>query len=303
MRVRYVTVDVFTDRVFGGNPLAVVPDAAGLSPERMQRIARELNLSETAFVLPAETPEGTVRVRIFTPAAELPFAGHPTVGTAFALAALGLQPLDGDATRVVFEEGVGPVPVTIHARGGKPVAATLTAARLPEVAPAPRTADELASVLSLRHDDVLREPYAPEVASCGVPFVAVPVRDLDALARARVDTGRWEALLADDPAAELYVYVPPAPGEREVRARMFAPGFGIAEDPATGSACAAMGGVLAARTDARDGTLRWLVRQGVEMGRPSDLELEADLASGAVTAVRVGGRCVLVADAVMDLPD
>lgn len=303
MELRYHTLDVFTDRVFGGNPLAVFPDGRGVSAERMQRIAREFNLSETVFVLPPDDPAHTRRVRIFNPSAELPFAGHPTVGTAFLLAALGEVPLAGSGTRIVFEEGVGPVPVRVEARDGRPVYAELTAARLPEHGPPPPPRAEVAAVLGLAERDVLDGEWAPAGVSCGVPFLFVAVRG-EALARARVDPARWEARLAGWWAPHLYVisYDPELSGP-EVRARMFAPAMGIPEDPATGAAASALAGYLAERTGAAEGTVRWTVRQGVEMGRPSLLRVEADVRGGAVEAVRVGGAAVRVSEGVMRLPD
>jgi trans-2,3-dihydro-3-hydroxyanthranilate isomerase len=304
MELRFHTLDVFTDRVFGGNPLAVFPDGRGVGGETMQRIARELNLSETVFVLPPDDPAHTRRLRIFTPAAELPFAGHPTVGTAFLLAALGEVPLAGEETGIVFEEGVGPVPVRIRARDGRPVFAELTAARLPERGPPPPPRGALAALLGLAEDDLLDGEWAAEGVSCGVPFLFVPLRDRAALGRARVEPARWEALLAGWWAPHLYVLAldPELPGS-DVRARMFAPAMGIAEDPATGGAASALAGYLAWRSPRRDGTLRWTVEQGFEMGRPSILRVEADVRGGEVAAVRVGGASVLVAEGVMRLPD
>lgn len=302
--LRFHTLDVFTDRVFGGNPLAVFPDGRGVDDATMQRIARELNLSETVFVLPPDDAAHARRLRIFTPAAELPFAGHPTVGTAFLLAALGEVPLSGDETRIVFEEGVGPVPVRIRARGGAPVFAELTAARLPETGPPPPPRAELAALLGLAEDDLLDGEWAPGGASCGVPFLFVTLRGREALGRARLDPARWESLLAGWWAPSVYVLSrdPELPGS-DVRARMFAPAMGIAEDPATGGAAAALAGYLAARSPRQEGTLRWTVEQGFEMGRPSILRVEADVRAGEVAEVRVGGASVLVSEGVMRLPD
>ena len=304
MELRYHTLDVFTDRVFGGNPLAVFPDGRGVSDRTMQRIAREMNLSETVFVLPPDEAAHARRLRIFTPAAELPFAGHPTVGTAFLLAALGEVPLDGDETRIVLEEGAGPVPVRIRARGGAPVFTELTAARLPETGPPPPPRAELAALLGLAEDDLLDGEWTPGGASCGVPFLFVPLRGREALARARLDPARWETLLAGWWAPSVYVLSrdPELPGS-DVRARMFAPAMGITEDPATGGAAAALAGYLAARSPRREGTLRWTVEQGFEMGRPSILQVEADVRAGEVAAVRVGGASVRVAEGVLRLPD
>ena len=302
MRHRYFTLDVFTDRVFGGNPLAVFPDAREIPVALMQRVARELNLSETVFVLPPETAEGTRRLRIFTPGIELPFAGHPTVGTAILLATLGEVPLEGDEARIVFEEGVGPVPVTIRGRDGKAEFAQLSAAMLPESRPAPAR-EELAALLGLSADELAVEGYEAEAVSCGVPFAIIPVRGLDALGRARVEPAVWQRLLADAWAPHVYVFTPETGSAADFRVRMFAPAMGIAEDPATGGAASAFAGYLAMRGGAADGSHRWTVEQGIEMGRPSTLYLEADRSAGAVTAIRVGGSAVLVGEGWMEIPE
>jgi trans-2,3-dihydro-3-hydroxyanthranilate isomerase len=302
MNARYLTADVFTDRRFGGNQLAVFPDAREIAPELMSRIAREFNYSETTFVLPPDDPSHTAKVRIFTPGGELRFAGHPTIGTAHVLASLGVVPLTGDETRIVLEEGVGPVPVSIRARAGRPEFAQLTAAMLPEVGPKPPGRETLAAMLSLGAGDLLDGDMHPEAVSCGTPFLFVPLRDRGAVARARVKLDFMEAALDHYLTNKVMVFAMDAeqPGHH-VRARMFAPAIGVPEDPATGSACVALGGYLAARDQRRDGTLRWIVEQGFEMGRPSILEVEADKANGKTTAARVGGRTVLVCDGTMTM--
>jgi trans-2,3-dihydro-3-hydroxyanthranilate isomerase len=301
MRYRYHTLDVFTDRVFGGNPLAVFPDARGIPNGQMQRVAREFNLSETVFVLPPETAEGTRRARIFTPTAELPFAGHPTVGTAILLAALGEVALDGGETRIVLEEGVGPVSVLVRGQDGRPEFAQLSAAQMPETRPSPVGRDELAALLGLSPDDVLEGEFSPAPVSCGVPFLVVPLRGLDALGRARLDPTRWERLLAGTWAPQVYPFAPAGP-PADFRVRMFAPALGVAEDPATGAAAAAFAGYLALR-ETTDGAFRWTLEQGIEMGRPSTLHVEADRAAGRVAAIRVGGSAVQVGEGWMEIPD
>ena len=300
----YFTADVFTDQPFGGNQLAVFPDARGIPERRLLDVTREFNYSETTFVYPPERPENTRRVRIFTPAGEIPFAGHPTVGTAHGLAAIGDIPLTGETTRIVFEEQVGLVPVSIRAAEGKPVFAQLTAAKLPDVGPPPPSRQALAAVLGLDPADLLDDAWAPEALSVGLPFHYVPLRDRAAVARARVKLDAWERTLAGGWAPELFVFA--AGGERagtDFRARMFAPGINIPEDPATGSACAALAGYLAPRDPRRsqDGTLRWVVEQGFEMGRPSILTVEADMAKGALAAVRVGGATVMMSRGTMEI--
>ena len=302
MRYRYLTCDVFTSAPFGGNQLAVFPDARGIPEHRLLDVTREFNFSETTFVFPPENPQHARRVRIFTPGGEVPFAGHPTVGTAHVLAQTGEIPLTGETTRIVLEEKVGPVPVTIRAAGGHPTFTQLSVAKLPEVvAPAP-SRDDLALVLGLEVDDLLGGEWSPQAMSCGLPFLFVPLHDRSAVARARIRMDAWERTLKDAPVSEVMIFAPG--GERpgtDYRARMFAPGLSVPEDPATGSACAALGGYLAARDTRRDGTLHWVVEQGFEMGRPSILEVEADVARGAVTAVRVGGDTVLMSEGTMEI--
>jgi trans-2,3-dihydro-3-hydroxyanthranilate isomerase len=300
MRYRYLTCDVFTSVPFGGNQLAVFPDARGIPEHRLLDVTREFNYSETTFVFPPDDAKHSRRVRIFTPGGEVPFAGHPTVGTAHALAESGELALTGDLTHIVLEEQVGPVPVSIRAEGGHPVFAQLSVARLPEVLAPPPSRDELARVLGLEVDDLLGGDWSPQSLSCGLPFLFVPLHDRGAVARARIRMDAWDATLRNAPVSEIMVFA--AGGERpgtDYRARMFAPGLNVPEDPATGSACAALGGYLAARDPRQDGTLRWVVEQGFEMGRPSMLEVEADVTRGAVTAVRVGGDTVLVCEGTM----
>jgi trans-2,3-dihydro-3-hydroxyanthranilate isomerase len=309
--LRYVTADVFTDRQFGGNPLAVVLDAGGLTADEMLAVTREFNYSETTFVLPPERG-GAARVRIFTPGGEVPFAGHPTIGTAhvlFAIGAVGGELADGGEATIVLEEAVGDVPVrarvdrgagTSPLGGREPAFAELTAAEPPSERAAPE-ALLLAEALGLAADDLLGGDYAPRMASCGLPFVLVPVRDRAAVARARVRHEAWERALP--PGAwtrELMVFAMDGDGA-DVHARVFVPGLSVPEDPATGSANAALGGYLARRTPRLDAALAWTVAQGIEMGRPSRLHVAADKRGGEVVAVRVGGQAVVVSAGTMYL--
>jgi len=294
MDLRYHLLDVFTDVAFGGNQLAVFVDAPDLDTPLMQRIARELNLSETVFVRPPRDTRAARRLRIFTPAVELPFAGHPTIGTAFLLADLGEVKADGDRAAFALEEEVGLVPVTVtRSRTGGLSFAELTAARVPEAGPAPPPPAVLARVIGVDESDILTGEDAPQAVSAGVPFLFVPLRSREAVGRAWIDLGAWKAELAGEWANKVYVFCrePERPGA-DVRARMFAPSVGVMEDPATGSAAAAFAGYLAWRSKAGDGTLTWTVEQGVEMGRPSVLRLQADISGGVVQAVRVGGTSV-----------
>lgn len=229
-RLEFFWVDVFTTTQFGGNPLAVFPDARNLDAAFMQRIAFELNLSETTFVMPSERDDCDVRVRIFTPRSEMPMAGHPTVGTAFVLGALAEQA--GDVRdRMVFEEGVGPVPVERVRTASGEVRWRMTQPR-PRFAPGPE-AGEVAAALGLDRDDL--EPALPiEAVATGPPFVCVALRSLEALGRARADAERWRKIETRSDGALPYLFVPTGAGT--ARARMFAPSQGIAEDAATGGA-------------------------------------------------------------------
>lgn len=305
MHCRYITADVFTSHPLEGNPLAVFPDARGMSGDLMQRIARELNLSETTFVFPPDDAANTRRLRIFTPKTELDFAGHPTVGTAYVLAALGEIPLTGDETRIVFEENVGPVPVLIRSEGGRPVFTQLSVAKLPELGPEPPDAAELAEMLSLEPGDILTggEDF-PQAFSCGNSFLYIPLRNRDAVRRARLRIDLWEELLSEGWASKIYLIArDPELAGSHLRARMFSPALGIGEDPATGAAVSALGGYLGTRVPDRDGTFHWVVEQGFEMGRPSLLHLEVDKQAGDIVAVRVGGNSVMVSEGTMELPD
>lgn len=290
------TLDVFTDTIFGGNPLAVLTDAAGLSTEQMQQITREFNLSETVFVFPPEDPAHTRRVRIFTPGRELPFAGHPTVGTAFLLAASGMIPLTEGNTRIVLEEGVGPVPVTIRVESGAPVSAELTAAQAPEFRSDVPDAHAIAQLLSLPDSDVATGRLKIEAVSCGVPFVLAPLASRDAVSRAKLDRAVWERTIAKGWASEIFLFDASAVSTgAPIRARMFAPALGVGEDPATGSAGACLAAYLAKYANA-GATLSWTVEQGFEMGRPSILSLSADRQGEEMGAIRVAGKSVLVSE-------
>ena len=299
-RYRYFTADVFTNAPFGGNQLAVFPDARGIPESRLQDVTREFNYAETTFVYPPTDPRHTRQVRIFTPGAEVPFAGHPTVGTAHVLTSIGEIALTGDTTHIVFEEGVGPVRVVIRSANGVPTFAQLSVAKLPEIGPPPPKRTILAALLGLDADDLLDGTWSAEALSCGLPFLLVPVRDLAAVARAHLIIDAWKDALAGSWASEVFVFALEA--ERagsDVHARMFAPALNVPEDPATGSACAVLGGYLAARNPLRNGILHWRVEQGFEMGRPSILEVEVDVAEGTVAGVRVGGSSVLVCEGTM----
>ncbi|MEB3312327.1 MAG: PhzF family phenazine biosynthesis protein [Snowella sp.] len=303
MRYSFYTADVFTNQIFGGNPLAVFPHAQSLTDWQMQKIAAEINYSETVFVLPPRTPEGTKQLRIFTPKAELPFAGHPTVGTAYVLAHLGEISLIDPETRIVFEEGVGPVPVQILSHQGKPTYTELTASQLPAFGPEPPSIEHLAPMLSLNPEDLLTGEYAPEAVSCGLPFLFIPLKNQRVLAQARLQRDRWQDLLSNFWATCVYLFtLETSDPAIFLRSRMFAPALGIEEDPATGSAAAALGGYLGVR-DRREGILQWQIEQGIEMGRPSLLTVKITKQENRIQQVCVGGSSVMVMEGMMEIPN
>jgi len=311
MKYRYHTLDVFTDTPFSGNPLAVFPDAEGLTSVQMGKIAREFNLSETVFVLPPRTAEGTRRLRIFTPGEEVPFAGHPTVGTAFFLAASGAVELPKDGGPMILEEQVGPVTVHVECADGQPVSAELTAA-----SPARETRviwdrETTGALVGLPEEAVGfpggtlgadpgrmgdSDVFLPAFASMGLAFLIVPVRNVMAAKTATLNSEIWNRLLTRDSDSRMvYVVAPGGSGTTaDLHARMFAPHLGVPEDPATGSAAAALGAYLGNRLP--DGEYGWLVEQGIEMGRPSTIRLSARVRDGVAAEVRVGGPSVLMTE-------
>lgn len=298
----YYTADVFSDCIFGGNPLAVFPEASGLTRTQMQKIAAEFNFSETVFVFPPETPQGSKKVRIFTPSTELPFAGHPTVGTAYILALIGAIPPYRETT-IYLEEGVGLVPVKILMEGEKPVYSELKVAQLPELVTDTYALDDLAAILSLSVADFLPS-YPPRAFSCGLPFLFIPVKNRDILGKIKLNLSLWSSLLGQSPANSLFVccFDLESPQSR-LYGRMFAPSLGVMEDPATGSAVAALAGYLGALESSREGMNQWTIIQGVEMGRPSSLQLKFQKNNRKITEVSVGGASVLVCQGKMIIPD
>jgi trans-2,3-dihydro-3-hydroxyanthranilate isomerase len=293
MRYRYFICDVFTEQRFGGNPLAVLPAASGLSDLQMQQIAREFNFSESTFVLPPEAGH-TRRVRIFTPSREIPFAGHPNVGTAFALATAGeLGPIDAPLT-VTFEELAGLVPVRIERRPGGAIVCELRAPQRLSRGLA-FTARELAAAVSLDEEEVVTVHHPPQVISVGLAFVVAELRDRAALERARVSMPGFDALAARGVMPDVHLYTH-SQEDFHLRTRMFAPLDGVPEDPATGSANCALAELLANLDPAADGDFRWRIAQGVEMGRPSVLEARSEKRAGEVVATHIGGASVLVSE-------
>jgi trans-2,3-dihydro-3-hydroxyanthranilate isomerase len=301
MRLDYHVLDVFTDTRFAGNPLAVVLGAGGLDAKAMQTIAREFNLPETVFVSEAENRAHTARMRIFTPGRELPFAGHPTVGTAVLLAELRTQLSNGEGDAlVVLEQPIGIVRVGVRMRQGTASFAEFDSPKAPESVGAVPATDVLAAALGLIPSEIGFENHRPTRYSAGNPFIFVPVASLEAIAKARVSSAHWDAATQNNIGMFLYC-------RQTVRtssafhARMFAPHNGIAEDPATGSAAAAFAGVVHRFDDLPDGSHKRVIEQGFEMGRPSLMELAMDVEGGKLDTVRIGGPAVRVAEGKLEV--
>ena len=291
MQRRYITVDVFTDRAFGGNPLAVVLDAGGLSTEQMQAIATEFNYSETTFVLPPADHANDANVRIFTVRSELPFAGHPNVGTAFVLATQAAVP----PAQLKFEEKAGLVPVEILSAQGRVTGAEFAAPQ-PLKKGAVVDAQEAAAILSLSASDIRSDRHPPQIASVGLPFLIVEIASREAIKRAKPDAASFWKTFPAVGADAVYFYtreVPPAEQPLDLQARMFHPGVaGLSEDPATGSATGAAAAFLAELDGTRDGEVKLRIGQGFDMGRPSLLLTRVIKKNGAVVSTHVGGNCV-----------
>src|SRR5215218_5571392 len=302
---RFLQLDVFTDQAFAGNPLAVFPEAAGLSDEVMMKIAREMNLSETVFVLESDNPEVLRRLRIFTPTREIPFAGHPIVGTWNALAREGVVPLPEGGTgwqRIHHEVGIGVLPVDIEFRDGQPVQVVMTQGKfevLDEVDDGHEQA-EIARALGLARED-LDESLPIQVISTGLSCMAVPVRSLADLRSCRVNAALLAELYTRRGGTGCHAFTRETMeiGAARAHARFFAPADNIAEDPATGSACGALGAYLvhhgALSLEPEDGRYKFVIEQGDFIHRPSRINLDVKGQVGNVEEVRVGGSAVLVA--------
>ncbi|NRG17886.1 PhzF family phenazine biosynthesis protein [Rhizobiales bacterium] len=297
MARRYALLDVFTNRALAGNPLAVVLDGEGLSDERMQAIAKEFNLSETVFVLPADNPAHSAKVRIFTPARELPFAGHPTVGTAILLAHERFGEVEADADAVVvLEENIGNVRCGVVLKGGAAGFAEFDVPKLSVPSMPVGSKEPIAAALGLSPHEIGFENHVPSCFDAGVPFAFVPVANLDALSRAKPQLQDWDAAFGAEVHKDVYVYCRQTTAhDSAFSARMFAPTMGIAEDPATGAAAAAFAGVVHHFDELLDGTHFVRIEQGYYMGRPSLIDLEIDLDNGKLNGVRIGGQAVVVA--------
>ena len=300
----YVHLDVFADRAFRGNQLAVFTDATGLDGERMQRIANEMAFPETTFVLPSESRDAEARVRIFTPTRELPIAGHPTVGTTFALAANGV--INRGAPCVTLALGVGPTPVFLEwAEHG--LRSAWMRQPIPTFGFVPVHVKKLAAVLGLVAGDILESGLPVQSGSCGVPFLFVPLATREAVNRARFDRAAFQAFVAAAEQPELPVFVfsvQRGDDDATVFSRMFAPLFGIPEDPATGGASGPLGAYLLQNrvVTEQEAALMWSL-QGVAMGRQSRIGIAVLTSGGAITDVRVGGSCVTLGAGFLDVPE
>lgn len=296
MQRRFVTLDVFAARPHAGNPLAVVLDSGGLDAAAMQAIAREFNLSETVFVLPPANPAHRAAIRIFTPERELPFAGHPTVGTAVLLALRDAK--EGrSAELLVLEEEVGVVPCAVDRNTERTGRATFTLPRLPEELEPAASLPLLAGALGLDRRDIGFDTHAPSVFSAGLGFTLVPVATRKALAGIRLDTSLWSQAMRPAGQENAFAYCrETVEAGHHFHARMFAPGMGLAEDPATGSAVAAFAGAIMRFEKPGDGEHRLVIEQGYEMGRPSQIELGLRVVDGALASATIGGTAVVMSE-------
>lgn len=295
----YEIYDVFTDKVLTGNPLAIVHDAEGLDDLAMQRIAREFNLSETVFVLPAKNPAHTAWARIFTPDYEMPFAGHPTVGTAVALAQRRFDIVkDTQDALIILEEQVGPVRCGVKL-GAEGAFAEFDLPRLPKSIPYKYDKIAIANALRLEPREICFENHVPSIWDAGVPFLLVPVHGLEAAGRIRINQTAMKDVAPTIGHRQLPVYAYCRESilhDSHFHSRMFVSDDGTYEDPATGSATAAFAGAIHAFDEPLDGVLRLVIEQGHEMGRPSRLHLELDIVDQKLTGGRIGGSAVKIAE-------
>jgi trans-2,3-dihydro-3-hydroxyanthranilate isomerase len=304
MKYPFHLVDVFSSTPFGGNQLAILPDATGISTEGMQKIAREFNFPESTFVLPKNDPANSYRVRIFTPRAELNFAGHPTIGTACALvmkqnartvSVSGIP--ENDPVRLILEENIGTVMVDVAQRNGGFHGTLTLSGKIDAPTGAPAPAD-LAAVLSIEPAEVSQSFFA----SVGLPFCFAQLKSNQAVDRAAVNRAAWTATLSRAWSPNLFFFAGDLRDGGNLYARMCAPALGVEEDPATGSACAALVGAMASKHDFVGTVYRLSIQQGVSMGRRSEIEAEARKSGGVVTSVSVGGATAYIASGEIEVP-
>jgi trans-2,3-dihydro-3-hydroxyanthranilate isomerase len=301
MRLAYHLLDVFTERALAGNPLAVVPDADGLTSGQMLAIAREFNLSETVFVTTPRDPVHSAGLRIFTPALELPFAGHPTIGAACLIALLRAPDMIGrEPLRVVLEEAVGPVVCEVARLRGV-LRAEFVAPQLPALSGALDDCAAIAGALGLLESDIGFDAHRPVLASGGVPFAFVPVKSLSSLDRATADVSRFPAAFGLERAAAFVYSRETADPANHVQARVFVPGLGVHEDAATGAAACAFAAVAVHFERPTDGDHTIVIEQGFSIGRPSHIALTMRVSAGALVEAAVGGACVRVGEGVLTL--
>ncbi len=296
MELSFCTLDVFTDQRFSGNPLAVVQDADELSKDQMQAIAQEFNLPETIFVSRSQKPGHTARVHIFTPACEIPFAGHPTIGVAVLLADLTAPKINGEQDAlIILEQEIGTVRVGVRLTADAPAHAEFKAPKLPKDAGALPPTDKLAAALGLIPNEIGFENHKPTCFAAGNAFAFVPVSDLDAMAKAQVVAHAWPDAFEEQGLVGVYLYTRQCVhNDSAFHARMFAPGAGIPEDAATGSAALCLAGVVQKFDQLSDGKHKRRIEQGYEMGRPSHIDLTLGVEAGALTSVHIGGSAVRV---------
>jgi trans-2,3-dihydro-3-hydroxyanthranilate isomerase len=297
MNYEFELVDVFTERPFSGNQLAVLPDARGLTAAQMQAIAREFNFAESAFVLPPVTSGSTARLRIFAPGEEMPFAGHPTVGSAAVLARRGASGASGSSADILFDEAIGKVKVTVDWRGGHACAELCLEPTLERPDGVPST-ERLAAALTLPSGDVVDAWFA----GVGLPFAYCRLVSARAVDEAVLDRAAFAAALGGTWARNLFLFAGEPVDGATLHGRMFAPGIGVEEDPATGSACAALAGWIASGDPRPDVTLSITVQQGVAMGRPSLLRGGATKVGGNLRSITVGGNVLFVGGGHLDVP-
>ncbi|NOT71550.1 MAG: PhzF family phenazine biosynthesis protein [Hyphomicrobium sp.] len=298
MALTYYILDVFTERPFGGNPLAVVLDADRLTAAEMQGIAREFNLSETVFVMAPTSPGHSARIRIFTPTREMPFAGHPTLGTAILLAELRVQVVNGESDAIIaLEEEAGSVRVGVRLRNGAPAFGEFDAPKVTAVPEELAQPEEISAAIGLIPSEIGFENHKPMILRGPSVFAYVPVANLEAMAKLRVAPSHWARAFTDRGTDGVYCYTRQCVRtQSSFHARMFAPDIGVPEDPATGSAAIGFAHVIQAFDQGPDGAHKRIIEQGLEIGRPSTIQLISTVVRGKLESVRIGGAAVRIAE-------